>query len=291
MSPLIETALAEGITQLSLAFFTTATPGGIVACLIVACYVLVRPTDDDRSVYLRRFLIIPLAAVILGLIASTNHLGRPSNTLYVLMGVGRSPLSNEVAAVVAFTGLLWIAWLLSFARTRFRKAVKVLLGLSVLMGAWSLSRIAGAYSIDTVVTWNLPYTAANLVLASLVSGPVLALVAFCAAGIRDNRLYGIFLGGSAVFSLALAVLEFMQYGALQDLQGGLYGASDLVPFYPACIIASTVLIGSGAISGALPVIRGRQAGVGPLVAGSLLIFGGVFIVRFVFYCMRLTAGL
>lgn len=291
MSPLVETALAEGVVQLSLAFFTTATPGGIIACLIVACYVLAHPADDERSVYLRRFLIIPLAAVILGLIASTNHLGRPSNTLYVLVGVGRSPLSNEVAAVVAFTGLMWIAWLLSFAKARFRKAVKVLLGLSVLMGIWSISRIAGAYSIDTVVTWNLPYTAANLVLASLVSGPGLALVAFRAAGIRHRRLYGVALGAIAVFALALAVLEFLQYEALQDLQSGLYGASELVPFYPACIIVSTVLIGSGILVGALPLLQKRQAGVGFLVAGSVLVFGGVFIVRFVFYCMRLTAGL
>lgn len=290
MSSLMQAALSEGMAQASLAVFTTTASGGVVACIILAVYVLAHPTDDERCLYLRRFLIIPLAAVILGLIASTNHLGRPSNTLYVLTGVGRSPLSNEVVAVAAFTGFTWIAWLLSFARQRFRKAVKALLVVSVLTGVLSLSRMAGAYSIDTIITWAIPYTQVNLILAGLASGPLLALVALRAAEAGSRRLAMALVAVGALMAVLLAVSESLQYLAFQDLQGGLYQAADLVRFYPACIVASITAMGAGIAVAAVPLIRSRPLGVPQCVAACLLSFAGVFIVRFAFYCMRLTAG-
>ncbi|MCI8468414.1 MAG: dimethyl sulfoxide reductase anchor subunit [Eggerthellaceae bacterium] len=291
MGPLASAALAEGVTQLSLALFTTATTGGIVACLIVVCYVLAHHRDAATCVRLQRFLIIPLAAVIIGLIASTTHLGRPSNTLYVLMGVGRSPLSNEVVAVVAFTGLAWLGWLLSFARGRLLGVARALLVVSLPAGAFAIFRIASAYSIATIITWALPYTQVNLMLVGLVSGPVLALLLFAAAGVAPGRLAPLGMGVSLVAAVCLTVSEALQCLTLRGLESGLYPAADLVPFYPGCIAASAVLIAAALAVLALPLIRRAPLGIGRCAGATALVFAGIFIVRFAFYCMRLTAGI
>lgn len=290
MTPLVQRSLAEGVSQLSLALFTTTTSAGIVACVIITCYVLVSRRRPEECARLQRHLIIPLAAVIIGLIASTNHLGRPSNTLYVLMGIGRSPLSNEVVAVVVFTGLAWLGWLLSFARGRGLRVARVLLALSLPAAAFALLRIANAYSIATVITWALPYTPVNLLLAGLTGGPVLALCAFAKAKVNLRPAAVPALTTSAVAAACLTVSECLQCATLQTLESGLYRAVDLVPFYPGCIAASTALIVCGLAVLAVPLARKAPPSVRRCAACAFLVLVGLFIVRFAFYCLRLTAG-
>ena len=290
MTPLAQQALAEGASQISLVLCTTATPAGIVACVAITCYVLARRRPPADCARLQRFLIIPLAAVILGLIASTNHLGRPSNTLYVLMGVGRSPLSNEVVAVVVFTGLAWLGWLLSFARGRGLRAARVLLALSLPAAVFALARIAGAYSIATVITWSLPYTPANLVLAALTGGPVLALCVFSAAKVDPGRAAAAALATGIIAGIALTASECLQYAALQSLQSGLYRAADLVPFYPGCIAGPAALIACGLAVLAVPLARRVPLSTARCAGCAALVLAGLAVARFAFYCLRLTAG-
>ncbi len=109
------TGIDQGLAQLSLVAFTTLMPSGALAFVAIAALLLSRRLAPAEAARLARFLIIPLAVAMLGLIASTNHLGKPGNTLYVLMGVGRSPLSNEVFATGLFVAFAWTAWLLSFS--------------------------------------------------------------------------------------------------------------------------------------------------------------------------------
>lgn len=291
MNSLVATALSEGVAQLSLALFTTLGAGGIVACIVVTLFVLLSKTDTAQKERVLHYLIIPLAAVLIGLIASTNHLGRPSNTLYVLAGVGRSPLSNEVTAVAIFAGLSWITWLLSFARERFKHVVKVLLVLVIISGFVCLWCMSNAYYIGTIITWSLPNTRLNLLFAALASGSALAVGTFMAAGVQKRKLFSWLLIGGIIATLALTISEVHQAIMLQSLQSGLHQASELVPFYPALIAVSSLVMIVGL--GTLLWLWRRDAQPNGIACGFLiaLVLIGVFIVRFAFYCMHLTVGL
>lgn len=331
----MEAGIEQGVAQVALALFTTLVPSGVFAFVVVAVYLLAGKVEDAARERLGHFLSIPLAVTILGLIASTNHLGRPSNTMYVLMGVGRSPLSNEVSSVIVFLGLAWIAWLLSFGSLRWRKVSRVLLALACAASVFVIAAMANAYRIDTIVSWALPYTQVNLVLTAPMGGSALALCTFAAVGVDargHRRLYGGLVAAGAASTAAACASQCMQYVALGEVRSGLATASSLVPFYPACIAASAIMAciawvlcarrlracacasscagGPSGNEGEAPAGAGEPSGGegeapagagGPagdaefsvaLAAGaSALVLAAVFVVRFAFYCMHLTAGL
>ena len=93
----METALNE----ITLVLFTTIAPAGVMGYLTMAL-AIVLSRDEERAAAISRYLVVPLVLAISGLIASATHLGTPANALYVITGIGRSPLSNEVVAAVAF---------------------------------------------------------------------------------------------------------------------------------------------------------------------------------------------
>lgn len=105
----METALNE----ITLVLFTSIAPAGVVGFIMMA-WVAFSATDKARADAASRHLVIPLALAITGLIASATHLGTPANALYVISGIGRSPLSNEVVAAVAFLAIGGVYWIASF---------------------------------------------------------------------------------------------------------------------------------------------------------------------------------
>ena len=290
MSPVVLDALAEGWAQIALALFTTFTSSGIVGYVICAIYLLTR-SDDDARMRIGRFLIIPLGAVIFGLIASTNHLGRPSNTLYVLSGIGRSPLSNEVVAVVVFTGLAWIAWLTSFGHRRGRTIMKVMLVVSLPAAVASLVFMANAYSIDTIITWSLPSAQMGLRLAGLTGGPMLALCALVAGGEDRPRLFLGLIIACTIAAIIGSLVQMMQYLALDSVESGLLRASELVPFYPACIVVSLALTLGSQVIGIMRLHAHEPLKVPTAALMTTMVLAGILLVRFCFYCTHLTAGI
>ena len=115
----METALNE----ITLVLFTTIAPAGVMGYLTMAL-AIVLSRDEERAAAISRYLVVPLVLAISGLIASATHLGTPANALYVITGIGRSPLSNEVVAAVAFLALGGVYWILSF-RDDLRRPFRV----------------------------------------------------------------------------------------------------------------------------------------------------------------------
>lgn len=95
--------MGAGFSGGSLAVFTALAPAGAVAFAVVTAFVL---THGGLSSALRDRMnhatIVLLGVAWAGFIASATHLGTPANALHAVEGIGRSPLSNEVVAVVAF---------------------------------------------------------------------------------------------------------------------------------------------------------------------------------------------
>ena len=179
----LETALNE----ITLVLFTTMAPAGTFALMIRGAFALKGGRREEARAALDRYTCVPLVIALVGLVASATHLGNPANALYVLVGVGRSPLSNEVVAGVVFFGVAGIYWLTAFSERpnlSLRRAALVLIEVT---GALFVTAIAFAYDAETILTWRTVYVPAALWLNALVAGPIIAsLVSPCVfgAGVR-----------------------------------------------------------------------------------------------------------
>lgn len=184
---------ANAWDEITLVLFTTLAPSGVAALIIMALVFVVRgpALDTALRVAIDRFLWVPILVTMVGLVASATHLGNPANALYVLAGVGRSPLSNEVASGVVFLGSAGVYWLTAFSadggRPRLRRAALVAI---CALGVVFVTAIAFAYDAETIESWHLPVVPLSLWANALLGGPLLALVGLAAAGYRsrDGRL-------------------------------------------------------------------------------------------------------
>ncbi|MEG1398113.1 MAG: DmsC/YnfH family molybdoenzyme membrane anchor subunit [Raoultibacter sp.] len=284
-----ETAFGE----ITLVLFTTMAPSGVIACIVMSLVLLFAPLDEAARRRVNQFLCIPLVVTLVGLVASATHLGNPANALYVLLGVGRSPLSNEVFSSVLFLGLAGMYWLLSFSekpRLRFQKAWLIP---TILAGVLMVQAIAFAYMAATIISWDTIYVPLSLWLNSLVGGPILALVSVRVARAHDAwpPLGRVLCSIATVALVANVVVYLLQDATMASLVNSYVSAADLVPHYLGMIFGFAVLAGSGIVFAAWPLLRGTTACLPRDILACLLLFSGIFLMRFGFYMMHLTAGI
>lgn len=300
----METALNE----IALVLFTTIAPAGVIGYVVMAAAVL-RTRDEARASAISRHLVVPLVLAISGLIASATHLGTPANALYVLSGIGRSPLSNEVVAAVAFLALGGVYWIVSFRDDLTRRFRIAWLAVTVAAGFVFVGFIALAYSVESVPTWNLPSTPWTLWLNALASGPLVGLFGLLLARQDPDRRATItVLGFAAVAAAANVAVLAQQWGALPAIVTTATRAVDLVPSMPLaigayalCEAAGIALNGVGVLRRAFALggadddpfaaaQRTRLVRLALVGAGALVALSGCFAVRFAFYAMHMTVG-
>ena len=287
--------------ELTLVLFTTLAPAGTLAFIIMTMPILLGRVDGDLRARLEKCLSIPLVLTLGGLVASATHLGNPSNALYVLSRVGASPLSNEVLAAVVFLAVAGLYWLYSFAQAPRRTLQRVWIVATALAGLAFITSIAQAYSVGTIVTWNSPLVPAALCLNALVGGPVLAGLGLRASGcIRPWGRGSLALASASLAALGANVAVYvLQARQLDGMANQVVGVGDLVPHYGAMVAAFAVLCACGialfaCAGGARPATSagtGVRRAVFLSVAGCLLVFAGIFTMRFAFYMAHMTAGL
>ena len=285
--------MGGGFDALSLALFTALSPAGGLAFFCLMAFYLAKPSlaPKDR-VRVSRFAGISLAVAWAGFVASATHLGTPANALYVAWGVGRSPLSNEVAAAVAFLFFAGMFWLYSFKR-KPAKLVASALGVASMAAALALILFSSlAYSVATVPSWDTWLTPVNLWLSALFAGPALAAFVLQAARCSANRWPWILLGCSAVFLAVGSLMLFAQVQFLEGVGNAVVNASDLVPHHELLIV---VHVAVGALGLAVQA-RGMRVGISFVrgaafsAAGCLLVFGAAILVRLPFYWSYLSVG-
>lgn len=154
----MSTGFATAFSKITLVLFTTLAPSGAVAYALMSFPIIRGRLSDDAHRRIDKALCIPLIVSLVGLVASATHLGNPANALYVFMGVGRSPLSNEVFSAVIFLAFSGVYWLYSFA-VKPRRLLQRLLAVGACVSAIAcITAIAFAYSADTIVTWDTPFS-------------------------------------------------------------------------------------------------------------------------------------
>lgn len=284
-----ETALQE----LTLVLFTTMAPSGTFAtAVLVAVSAAVRRRNGEAAGKLDQFLWIPLAITLVGLVFSATHLGNPANALYVLLGVGSSPLSNEVAAGVVLLGVAGVYWLLSFSLKPLAALKNALAAMVVLAAAVFITAIAFAYDAATIITWHTPMVPAALWANAVFGGPLLATITLRVSGseILSKRMEGAFSVVSAIGLVASTTLYLLQGNVVATAENSLLSASTLVPFYMPMVAVYFVLAALGSAVVFLPRFASGPRRPRWDFLGVLLAFSGVFVMRFAFYMMHMTVG-
>jgi anaerobic dimethyl sulfoxide reductase subunit C (anchor subunit) len=296
------TALAE----ISLVFFTTVAPGAVLSYVFLALLLVVRLArrgsvkrplvriDADGCKGLSNWLIVPITLSMVGLIASATHLGNPTNALYVFDRIGRSPLSDEVAAAVLFLLLSGTYWLYSFARGRRLRLEAIWLALSAASGLLLILMISVAYDVPTIISWNQPLQPLTIWVNSLQVAPAILLLTLKLARQRLSpllcRLAGAVSAAATLCGLALYLLLWTSQPIIANYSGSLFS---LVPsFYP--LLLGYLLLGlmGSALLILLSFRKPHSAWLRVLAPGlaTILLYASIFCMRFVFYAAHMTAG-
>ena len=283
--------MTSGFDEFSLALFTTLAPAGTIAFIALALARLLE-RDHEAAVRIDRLAALPFSVVLVGFIASATHLGTPANALHVFSGVGRSPLSNEVLAAVAFLFLAGSYWMAAFKQHFPDSVAKPWLVLACAAGAALVACTSLAYAVDTVPTWNTWYTPANLWFSALLAGPVIGLL-FLHLARAGRRRYGAVLVAVSIVALAAGtVVLALHQQSLADVANNELAASALVPGYGTAIAFHALAGTAGCICAALSLRsrRSLQAALALSGAGTLLLLTAVLVTRVEFYQLHLTVG-
>lgn len=291
-----------GFSGDSLAVFTAVSSSAAVAFAALAVAIMVSKPHPFIE-RLNHMLAAPLALCWLGFMAAATHLGTPANALHAVAGIGRSPLSDEVVAAVAFLFFAGVYWLYSFKIQPNPVISKVLLACSVVSAAALVGFMATAYSVPTVPSWDTWRTPANLVLTALFAGPCLAAATMQAAVFAHTRAQGelprrvrtvqlALTAASFAFLLAGTVLLFDHAAFLGTVSNNVMTASELVPDYGAYILFHVVC---GLAACALQIAAMRMPGESALAAvlhalAAAAILLAALLVRLPFYAAYLPVG-
>lgn len=288
---------AFAIEELPLAVFTALAPAGAFCMVILMALALAHRFTLAGAVRLSQLTWIPLSVTTAGLIAAAAHLGTPANALYVVAGVGRSPLSNEVASAVVFLVVCGINWLLSFVRTEKLVPKRILAMGIIALGVVFLVFVALAYNVDTIASWASPFTPASILLGGAAGGCLLASLVVSLVGQEVARpmlgkcLTSAFAIAAAVHTLLLAA-QWLWLGSLS----GPYGtAAQLVAPFPFFVVvyavasAAALLLTRAAGRCSAEIPASRQSLVRTLAL--VLLAAATTLVRFGFYMSHMTIGL
>lgn len=280
-------------SEITLVLFTTLAPSGVVAFILMGLTTLGNGLDTVTRRRINQFLCIPLITSMVGLVASATHLGNPANALYVFLGVGRSPLSNEVFCAVVFLAFAGLHWLYAFSEHPRIGIQRIGIVLSTIAGILFVTAVAFAYNAETIISWHTVYVPLNLWLNALVGGPLLAVLSLHVAGYRPiEGIYGRILVIVSGTMLVVNVITFGFQGIdLGSLENSLVSAESLVPCY-GLMVAAFGILGLIAVGiDTLSLFGKTKLTLMRSLISCIFVFSGIFIMRFAFYMMHMTVGL
>lgn len=286
--------LENALSEITLVLFTSLAPSGAIAVAIIALVLVSGRIGGENRSRLDTFLCVPLVIAMVGLIASATHLGNPANALYVFMGVGRSPLSNEVFSAVVFLGLTGVYWLYSFSLKPHRALQKTWLCAVAASAVAFVVFVGQAYSAETIITWNTIYGPLGIALTSLLGGPLLGIVTLRLALRAPSMGEGLGVALASVSAVALICSTgcFIAQGlGVLGMGNHIAFVRELVPCYWPMVVAYAAL---GAVG--VGVFFGEEVGkinyrLSVSAASLACVFAGVFVMRFAFYMMHMTVGI
>lgn len=157
--------------ELPLVFFTVFTQSAVGA------FVLLLIGGTLGHIEARRMAVGLFCAMCLfgiGVVLGIFHVGQPLRALNMLLRVGHSPMSNEIALSAAFAALGGLGSLGLLISRGTNGLCKALVWLAAAVGVVFILAIPQIYQLPTVVTWRSSYTTVMMILTALIGGGMLA---------------------------------------------------------------------------------------------------------------------
>lgn len=281
------------LRELPLALFTTLAPLGAGAFVALALLQLTTNVSGQRLKKIDRMSLLPAAVVIVGFITSFFHLASPLHAPFVLTGIGRSPLSNEILVGSCFVIIMIIYLVLALCgklTPAAHKVAAVIVGIAAIVFALFTGL---AYVMDTIASWYMPLVPLELLGCALLGGVVLAsLVLFLAGELPRSTPKPFVVAWSVLtavgFVLALGCFV-AQMASITTLSTPLDSGSELVGGMFAWIVVAVLCL--LVATGALLVLIWREKRVVLLSIAVVAVVVGIFVARLVFYAVQLSVGL
>jgi anaerobic dimethyl sulfoxide reductase subunit C (anchor subunit) len=159
----------------ALVIFTLCISAAAGACIF---YGLERQKTADHK--LERGFLYLLIMVVIGLLGSLLHLGRPWAAPYSILNIGSSWLSREILFAGSFFVLVAVSWFLE----RQGRAAAGLIWLTGLLGILAVFSMTQIYMSSFIPAWQSWYTVVEFFAATVVLG---GLVAVFTLGREANR--------------------------------------------------------------------------------------------------------
>lgn len=233
------------IHELPLVIFTVLAQSAVGAWLVFS-FVLCTTTNAQSRHYVHKTMMVILALLGLGFIASVAHLGTPMRAFNSLNRVGESMMSNEIACGAAFFALAGLYWLLAIMRKMPIGLGKLWLIVTAIIGLIFMVVMNLVYHIPTVPTWNTPLTSCLFYSSVVLGGIALSYALLMANPQRTYSLKAL----PWLFTLAIlfaAIVVVYQGFGLSQIHSAVQNASDLVPNYAVISALRLCCLGVAAI--------------------------------------------
>ena len=191
-------------SEWTLVFFTLITQmcvGGFILQDIMIHY---RHHDDPNILKVKKGILrtlLPL--IIIAVILSFFHLGKPVHAIYSLNNLQSSWLSREIMLVSVFAILL-ISYALIFWRyPESRSLLKIIAILEMITGLFLIYSMSRIYTLSTIPVWNSMATPVEFFTASFLLGGLLLMLVF------QRRLFKLEIRELANFSRRISVLYLL----------------------------------------------------------------------------------
>ncbi len=157
--------------ELPLVFFTVLCQSAVGAFIVLfISYRLAQITERQLVIGFSVAMVLFIVGVLLG----TFHIGKPLRALNMLLGLGRSPMSNEIvlsALFGLFGCLATLAMLLKKGSAVLHHALAIV---AILFGVAFVVAVPAIYQLATVGTWNTGFTSLLMILTAFIGGGALA---------------------------------------------------------------------------------------------------------------------
>lgn len=279
--------MGHAMSELPLAMFTVLASVGAGAFIALAAAHFSIQFNEGQQAKVDRATWLPVAIVVAGFVCAFFHLADPLHAPLALSGLGRSPMTNEIAAGIVFA-VVAIAYALLANRGKISSGSRRAWLAIIALLALAFGLLMGfAYVIDTVQSWNTWATPVEIVGLMLLGGAALGMIMLTPVKEDDADFAKpvVVLGyAGAVLAILPVLVMSTQVGSMST---ALYAGSDLVGAAMPAICIGCVAVAVASVCTHLAIKRGMSMAS---VAIACAIVGALAL-RLAFYAMQLSVGL
>lgn len=265
----------------------------------------------DRVTDPALYAIGPL--LVLGLAASTFHLGSPLRAPNAMRHLSESWLSREIVAGIVFVSLGALFAILQWFKWGNHRLRQVLAVLTAAVGVFLVFAISKVYSLRTVPAWSTFHTPLRFYITTFLLGGLAVGTALVVAHYLRNRrvadpdaaetrlveqsIRGIALGGIVAMGLKFVALPaYIAYLGTHEEPAAQTSLHLITNVYGGWQAASTILVFLGVMALGVLLFRlsdGKGKKLLPVLAVTalILVFAGEFVARMIFYASMVRVGM